>query len=156
MNTWDDPSGPVWDSLSPLALWDLLSTGKKGHMTNLQIDDVLGFGDLLRAAANEHKAKLIAKEYDPTAKIASTATASAALGTAKIQTKAKHDEAEAMTTSTDELKQSYYETLSSWCDMMAGALGKKSAEGSAILEIRANLAGDGPTPPPEPPAPPPP
>ena len=37
---------------------------------------LLQVGNLLRAAANEHKAKMVANDYDPTAKIASTNTTS--------------------------------------------------------------------------------
>ena len=123
-------------------------------MKSLQIDDVLGFGSLLRAAASEYKTKLVANDYDPTAKIASTASDGTALGTAKAQTKVARDAAEAKTAATDALKSDYYDTLTSWCDTMAGALGKTTAEGKAVLAIRANLSGTGPRAPKTPPAPP--
>lgn len=123
-------------------------------MKSLQIDDVLGFGELLRAAAGEYKTKLVANDYDPTAKIASTASDGTALGTAKAQTKIARDAAEKMTADTDAMKSDYYDVLSSWCDTMAGALGKTTAEGKAILAIRANLKGSGPKAPKTPPAPP--
>ena len=123
-------------------------------MKSLQIDDVLGFGSLLRAAASEYKTKLVANDYDPTAKIASTASDGTALGTAKAQTKIARDAAEAKTAATDALKSDYYDTLTSWCDTMAGALGKTTAEGKAVLAIRANLSGTGPSAPKTPPAPP--
>ncbi|MBI5684526.1 MAG: hypothetical protein HZC54_05570 [Verrucomicrobia bacterium] len=124
-------------------------------MTNLQIDDVLGFGNLLRAAANEHKAKMVANDYDPTAKIASTTTTGNTLGDKKAQAKSAQIEATRKVDEAESLKQSYYDDLSSWCETMAGAVGKSTPEGKAILAIRANLKGRGPnTPAPTPPAPP--
>ena len=154
-NNWDDPDAPLWDEDSPLAFWDLdPQQGKKKRMTNLQIDDVLGFGALLRAAANEHKAQLIAKEYDPTAKIAATNTQATALGDAKAQAKTAEMTASVKVKAAEDLKQTHYDALSSWTDMMAGTLGKTTPEGKAILAIRANLKGSGPHTPPAPPAPP--
>ena len=124
-------------------------------MTNLQIDDVLGFGNLLRAAASEHKAKMVANDYDPTAKIASTNTTSGTLSDKKTQAKTAQIEATRKVHEAEDLKQSYYEDLSSWCETMAGAVGKGTPEGKAILAIRARLSGRGanvpaPTPPPPP------
>lgn len=128
---------------------------RKRRMTNLQIDDVLGFGNLLRAAANEHKAKMVANDYDPTARIASTATTSGTLGDKKLQAKTSQIEATRKVEEAENLKQSYYEDLSSWCETMAGAVGKGTPEGKAILAIRANLKSRGAnTPPPTPPTPP--
>ena len=152
MPTWDDPNGPLWDDDD--AVWDFDPKRRRVKMTKLQIDDVLGFGSLLRAAATEHKAALIAKEYDPTAKIASTATASGALSDSKAQAKTAHIAAEAKTKVTEDLKQAYYDSLTSWCDMLAGTLGKSTPEGKAILAIRANLTGTGPQTPATPPTPP--
>lgn len=150
----DDPDALVWDDERMDAVWDTAPLTSKKTMKSLQIDDVLGFGELLRAAANEYKTKLTAAGFDPMAKIASTATDGTALGTAKAQTKIARDAAEAKTAETDALKSDYYDVLSSWCDAMAGALGKTTAEGKAILAIRANLKGSGPktpkTPPPTP------
>ena len=147
--TWDDddPDALLWDSESPQAVWDSAPQPQKRTMKSLQIDDVLGFGELLRAAANEYKTKLVANDYDPTAKIASTDAAGTALGTAKAQTKIARDAAETKTAATDALKSDYYDKLSSWCDAMAGALGKTTPEGKAVLAIRANLKGTGPKPP---------
>ena len=155
-NTWDDsdPDALTWDEESPLAVWDAAPQPQKTKMKSLQIDDVLGFGELLRAAANEYKTKLVANDYDPTAKITSTAADGTALGTAKAQTKIARDAAEAKTAATDTLKSDYYDALSSWCDTMAGALGKTTPEGKAVLAIRASLKGSGPKPPKTPPAPP--
>ena len=153
-NTWDDPEGELWDSDAPGAVWDLFLSKRKANTVKLQVDDVLGFGVLLRAAANEYKTKLIAEDYDPTAKIASTAADAAALGTAKAQTKIARDAAEKMTADTDALKSDHYASLSSFCDAMAGALGKTTPEGKAILAIRANLSGTGPKPPKPPKTPP--
>lgn len=154
--TWDDddPDALSWDEDIPGAVWDAAPQPQKHTMKSLQIDDVLGFGELLRAAASEYKTKLVANDYDPTAKIASTDADGSALGTAKTQTKIARDAAEAKTAETDALKSDYYDTLSSWCDTMAGALGKTTAEGKAILAIRANLKSGSPKAPKTPPKPP--
>ena len=147
--TWDDddPDALSWDEDSPEAVWDSAPKPQTSKMKSLQIDDVLGFGELLRAAANEYKTNLVANDYDPTAKIASTDADGTALGTAKAQTKIARDAAETKTAATDALKSDYYDKLSSWCDAMAGALGKTTPEGKAVLAIRANLKGTGPKPP---------
>ena len=153
-NTWDDPSGELWDSDAPEAVWDFVPPTKHNKMTNLQIDDVIGFGELLRAAANENKADLITAKYDPTDKIASTDADAADLNTAKAQAKTAQLAANDKVAAAETLKQSYYSNLSSWCDAMAGALGKATPKGKSILAIRANLKGTGPKKPPTPPTPP--
>jgi len=152
-NEWDDPAAPLWDSDLPEGVWDFILQPHHHKMTNLQIDDVLGFGTLLRAAANEHKAALIAKEADPTARIASSDTAGTALGAAKAVAKTAQMDATAKVKTAEDLKQGYYDSLSSWTDMMAGALGKTTPAGKSILAIRANLSGSGPQTPPTPPPP---
>jgi len=120
-------------------------------MTNLQIDDVLGFGSLLRAAATEKSAALVTAGFDPATRIASSTTDGTALSNAKAQAKTAQDAATAKVKTAEDLKQAYYDTQSSWCDAMAGALGKTTPEGKAILAIRANLKGTGPQTPPTPP-----
>ena len=154
--TWDDEDSDalLWDEDIPEAVWDSAPQPIKPKMKGLQIDDVLGFGELLRAAANEYKTKLMANDYDPTAKIAATDADGNALGTAKTQTKVARAAAEKMTADTDALKSDYYDALSSWCDTMAGALGKTTPEGKAVLAIRSSLKGSGPKTPKTPPAPP--
>lgn len=154
-NTWDDPDGELWDSDAPEAVWDFVPPTKHIKMTNLQIDDVIGFGELLRAAANENKTALIAADYDPTAKIAATDADATELNTAKAQAKTAQLAATQKVADADALKQDYYASLSSWCDAMAGALGKTTPKGKAILALRANLKGTGPKAPkaPKPPTP---
>ena len=49
-NTWDDPDGEPWDSDAPGAVWDFVPPTRKANTVKLQVDDVLGFGALLRAA----------------------------------------------------------------------------------------------------------
>jgi hypothetical protein len=152
-NTWDDPDGEPWDSDAPEAVWDFVPKTKYTKMTSLQIDDVLGFGELLRAAATENKTDLIAAKYDPTDRIASTDADGQDLGTAKTQAKTAQLAADQKATDAEALKQSYYTDLSSFCDTMAGALGKTTPKGKAILAIRANLKGTGPKKPKTPPTP---
>ena len=113
-------------------------------MTNLQMDDVLGFGELLRAAATQYKDKMIAKDYDPTNKIAASKADGEALAKDQREAKDAHKIAEAKTKVAEDHKQATYDSLSSWCDAMSGALGKTTDEGQAILDIRANLRGSGP------------
>lgn len=152
-DTWDDPAGPLWDSDAPDDVWDFILQRKK-HRMNLQIDDVLGFGMLLRAAATENMATLVAAKYDPTDVIASTAADATALGTAKAQAKAAQMAATDKVNAADALKDAHYTELSSMCDTMAGAVGKTTPLGKSFLKIRSNLKGRGPNPPPTPPAPP--
>ena len=140
-NYWDHPDAEPWDSEAPGAVWDFLESTKLKKMTNLQIDDVLGFGALLRAAATEHKDDMIAKKYDPTDKIASTEADALTLTTAKAQAKSAQMAADEKVTAAETLKQNLYTELSTWCDTMAGALGKTKPKGRAILAIRSKLSG---------------
>lgn len=119
-------------------------------MANLQIDDVLGFGVLLRGAATEYKTKLLAAKspHDPTTMITDTAAEGEAVGKKKAEAKTAADEAERLTGVAEDAKSVLYTGLSSWCDQMAGTLGKTTPEGKRILAIRANLKGRGPNPPP--------
>ena len=123
-------------------------------MTNLQIDDVLGFGVLLRGAATEYKAKLLGAKspHDPTPMITDTAAAGEELGRQKAAAKTATDTAKRLNDTAEGAKNDQYSVLSNWCDQMAGTLGKTTPEGKRILAIRANLKGRGPnpTPPPSP------
>lgn len=110
-------------------------------MTNLQIDDVLGFAKLLQAAAAQYKDKMA--DYDPTN--TSTTIGQKVESLTKDQSDAKqaHIEATRLTGVAEDNKQALYEKCSSWCEQMAGAVGKATPEGKAILAIRANLTGTG-------------
>ena len=110
-------------------------------MTKLQIDDVLGFANLLRGAATEYKDKLLAAEnpHDPTATIASTITAGDDLGQKKAAAKIAVDAGIAANAVAENAKQAIYDALNNWCDLMAATLGKATPEGKRILAIRANL-----------------
>lgn len=140
-NYWDHPDAEPWDSDAPGAVWDFLESTKHKHMTNLQIDDVLGFGALLRAAAVERKNDLLAEKYDPTDKIASTEADALTLTTAETQAKAAKLVSDDKAAAAEKLKQKLYTELSTWCDAMAGSLGKTTPKGKAMLAIRSKLTG---------------
>jgi hypothetical protein len=146
MPNWDDEDGPLWDSEDPDDVWDDAPQPKVKKMTNLQIDDVLGLGELLRGAATEYKDKLLAAEnpHDPTAMLASSSAGSTALGKKKAAAKAAEDAATKLIGEAEAAKQDYYDKHSNWCDLMASTLGKTTPEGKRILSIRANLKGRGP------------
>lgn len=109
--------------------------------SNLQPDDVLGYGELLRGAAAEYKPKLLAATdpHDPTARIASTEAAAIAYSKKRALAKAAMDEAERLNGEAEDAKDEYYGSLSNWTDLMASTLGKTSPEGTRVLKIRADL-----------------
>jgi hypothetical protein len=107
---------------------------------------------LLQGAAVQYKAKMVANDYDPTNRAAAVATSTDTLTGSKNSAANAQIEATRLTGIAEKQKQTLYTELSSWCDTMAGAVGKTTPEGKAILAIRANLSGRGPnakkTPPP--------
>ena len=143
MPIWDDEDAPVWDSDEPGAVWDEEPPAKIRikRMTHLQYDDLLGFGGLLRGAANQYKVQLMAavNPHDPTAMIASTITAGEAVGKQRSDAKIAMDEAVRLTAIAETGKQELYASLNNWCNLLASTLGKESPEGKRILAIRATL-----------------
>jgi hypothetical protein len=119
--------------------------GKEKKVTNLQLDDVLGFIRLLQGAATEYSAKLTAKQYTQgTAVSTQMDTDADNASKAHATAKSSDDATKALYAAADEKKQKLYTAGSNWCDQMASALGKETADGKAILAIRANLQGRGP------------
>ena len=115
-------------------------------MTSLQIDDVLGFGELLRGAATEYKTKLMAAKnpHDPTTMITDTTASGKDVGEKKAEAKVAVDEGIRLNGIAEDVKNALYSDLSNWCNLMANTLGQQSVEGKRILAIRVNLKGTGP------------